>query len=228
MKRLLSVPVLVFLLGISAFAGSCVLGSGCSKSDDPKRVVPPPVVQDRSSPEAVLLSLRDAYLNREAADYESLLAVDFQFYFSEEDQQIAEKLVREQEVTVHQNMFGSQLVNNIALGFTPGDLILDEGKSDPRQPGQFLWTILMTNVDLQLRTRDNQGQTMTYRVEDAIEQFWFRQEERVEPGSGNAIWTIVEWKELTQLNPGDQSAGSRAASSEATSWGQIKSMFRSK
>jgi hypothetical protein len=151
--------------------------------------------------------------------------VDFQFYFSEEDQQIAEKLVRTEEVTVHQNMFASPQVEGITLEFTLDDPVLDEGKPDPARPGEHLWTVLMTNVDLNLRTHYGQGGHITYKMENGIEQFWFRQEDRVAPGSGNAIWTIVEWKELTQNYPDDRGAAGGAAAVQSASWGRIKALF---
>jgi hypothetical protein len=191
-------------LATAATAAAATL-SGCpfaTKTGD-GIIDPHPIVtyEPRTSPQNLLLNLKKAYNLRETAPYESLLATDFEFYFSEEDQQIAEKLTRDQEIDTHRNMCTSAQVDDISLEFPMAEAILDENKPDPKYPDRNLWTIVLTNVDLVLRTKDNQGQSMTYKLEDGIEQFWFREESWLDPKTGKNIWTIVQWKELTQLNP---------------------------
>ncbi len=190
------------ILALAALAAAGVaLMSGCPFSTDPKDPPPPedPYLP-RTSAANLLLNLKTAYLLREVAPYESLLARDFEFYFSEEDQSIAEKLTRDEEISIHRNMFGSDEVQNITLSFTTGDLTEDVNKPDPRYPDRNLWTITLTNVDLTLRVV-NEGQTTTYELQDGIEQYWFREEAWTDRKTGDKIWTIVQWKELTDLIP---------------------------
>jgi hypothetical protein len=217
------IPVLGFALLALGLPGVTLLASGCADSDQPTRVGPP--VPDRSSPQAVLASLREAYLNREIPDYESLLAVDFEFYFSEEDVQIAEKFTREEDLQAHGWMFQCESVEYVSLEFTMGELTLDPTKPDPARPGGFLWTITITNVDVTVRCHNDQGQPITYRHDDGADQFWFRQEERLEPGTDEPIWLIVGWKELTGLSPDGQSDAGGNGPPASPTWGQIKSVF---
>lgn len=213
-------------LGLLALGclGLLVSGLSCSDDDPPTRHESPPAVPDRSSPQAALASLREAYLNRRAADYDSLLAADFVFYFSEEDLWIAEKYTRSEEVEVHRNMFGSADVQNIALSFTLGEPAPDAGRPDTLGANPHLWTVLMTNADVELR-RTEGGEYKTYRVDNAVERFWFRREQRLTPGTGQPIWTIVEWRELPKDGPdkGGTCGGTRVADS---TWGRIKSLYR--
>jgi len=209
-----------FALG---FLGSLMHGLGCSDDDSPTRHESPPAIPDRSSPEAVLTSLREAYLNRQANDYDSLLAADFEFHFCEEDYQIAQKLTRSEEMQVHRNMFGSTEVQNLALSFTLGEPAPDASRPDTLGVNAHLWTVRMVNTDLELR-RTSEGGYMTYRVEDAVERFWFRREQRVTSGTGQPIWTIVEWREISvdDLIKGGTRGGAKVQDS---SWGRIKALF---
>jgi len=208
-----------------ALLGLLLAGLGCGDDDSPTGNTPPPVTLDRSSPQAVLASLREAYLNRRIADYDSLLAADFEFYFSEQDLQIAEKYLRSEEVDVHTNMFSSTDLLSIDLDFTLGELTQDESMPDTLGADEYLWTILMTNTDLELRRKEG-GQLKTYQLDDAVQRFWFRRENRMTPGTGRAIWTIVEWRELWEhdLDKGSTWGG---AWTEDSTWGQIKSLYRS-
>jgi hypothetical protein len=210
----------VWSCGILAAAVLCLV-AGCDDSTKPKDEDTGPTYQARTSPQNLLANLKLAYEERELTPYDSLLATEFEFYFSEEDQRIAEKLTRNEEITVHENMFSSTQVEDITLTFSLGDLALDTNEPDPAHPGQFLWTLTATNVDLVLRvTRD--GMTTFYDMEDGIEQFWFREESWTD-AHGNAIWMIVKWRELTDLIP---DGAARTMAVEEGSWGSIKSMFR--
>ncbi len=215
-------PVITSLVLVSACLGLLCCWPGCSDDDPPTRNTPSG--PDRSSPQALLAGLREAYLDRKIADYDSLLAADFEFYFSEEDQFIAEKFVRSEEIGVHRNMFGSADLLQISLDFTLGELTADQSMPDTLGVDEYLWTILMTNTDLELRRREG-GELMTYRLDNARERFWFRRESRVTPGGAQPIWTIVEWRELPKDGPdkGGTCGGTRVADS---TWGRIKSLYR--
>lgn len=189
-------PMRILTLAALAATGVTLL-SGCPFSTDPKPPdKPPSVYEPRTSPANLLKNLRTAYLLREAAQYESLLAKDFEFYFSEEDQHIAEKYTRDDEIGVHRRMFSSDEVQQLTLSFNASALTEDVNKPDPKYPDRNLWTITLTNVDLLLR-RTELGAPKTYELQEGIEQYWFRQESWIDPDSGQKIWTIVQWKELS-------------------------------
>ncbi len=204
------------LLGV----GMLALAAGCGDDAAKPAVIDDDPYEARTSPQNLIANLKVAYLERELAPYDSLLATDFEFLFSEEDQQIAEKLTRLEEMTVHQNMFSSDAVQTITLALTIGELTLDADEPDPANPGQFLWTLTVTNADLMLLVlRD--GLTTTFEMQDGIEQFWFRQVPWTD-SHGNPIWKIVKWRELTDMIP---DGAARPMPTEFNSWGQIKAMF---
>ncbi len=206
--------------GILAAAALCLV-AGCDNSTEPKRKDTGPAYLARTSPQNLLVNLKLACVNRDLAPYDSLLAAGFEFYFSAEDTSIAEKLNRSEEIAVHRNLCSSTKVESIALSFTLGDLTLDTDQPDPAHPGQFLWTLTATNVDLRLQVTED-GATKTYEMQDGVEQFWFREESWTD-AHGNAIWAIVKWKELTDLIP---DGAARTMAVELRSWGQIKAQFR--
>ncbi len=186
----------------AAMALAAFLLSGCpfSTNSNKKVVDPPPPIEykPRTSIENLLLNLEQAYVNREAAEYESLLAEDFEFYFSEEDQHIAVKLNRDDEIGVHQRMFSASEVQGIELSFSEGQIFEDDTTPDPKYPDRFLWTITLTNVDLKLHATNDQGVLVTHHLDNGVEQFWFREEAWTDPDTGDNIWTIVQWREFSQ------------------------------
>jgi hypothetical protein len=172
-------------------------------------------LRPRTSPQNLLYNLHGAYEHRFAAPYESLLAVDFLFLFCENDQSIADHFDRDDEVTAHQDMFSSLEVQSVQLDFALGELTEDVNMPDPKYPDRNLWTLMMTNVDLELRCWD-----MTYPLEDGIEQFWFREESWTDPHTGLPAWTIVRWQEQ---NP-PEFAGRTPVM--PVTWGGIKALYR--
>ncbi len=212
--------VRVWAFGILAAAALWGI-SGCEQSTEAPAIEYPSPYLARTSPQNLLANLRLAYVNRDLAAYDSLLATDFAFYFSEEDQAIAEKLTRSEELTVHGNICSSTHVESIALSFTLGDLTLDTDQPDLAHPGQFLWTLTATNVDLRLQVIQD-GEMTTYEMQDGVEQFWFREESWTD-AHGHKIWTIVKWRELTDLIP---DGAARTMAVELTSWGQLKDLYR--
>jgi hypothetical protein len=223
-RYLLPIPVLFFVLAILGLAALCFMDSGCARSDEPTRVVPS--APDRSTPQAVLASLREAYVNRQIDAFESLLATDCEFYSSEEDQSIAERNSWPDEVTIHRNMFECEGVESIALTFELGEPWEEQYCPDPLHPSEFLWGMFVTNVDLEVRLRDNESHTVTYRLEDGVAIFWLRQDDQPNPGTGDPIWQIVQWRELTDVEPPDKGGVHKAVGAIPASWGQIKALFR--
>ena len=202
-------------------AAALGLAAGCDNSTEPKHKDTGPAYLARTSPLNLLENLRLAYVNRDLVGYDSLLATGFEFYFSAEDQYIAEKFTRIEELAVHGSMCSSTQVESVTVSFIVGALTLDTGEPDPENPGQFLWTLTATNADLVLRVNHG-GQPAIYEVQAGIEQFWFREESWTD-ARGNPIWTIVKWRELSELVPGGPA---RPMPGHHSSWGEIKLLFR--
>lgn len=193
-------PDLLSLL--SLLAAILLAGHGCSTDRGAFRPTALGAESlDRSSPAAVLASLQRAYTERSAADYESLLAVDFKFYFCERDAQLGAMLTREQEAAIHRRMFASEEVLELRLDFSAGAAEPDEARLDPLVADRNLWTATLSAVDLLLVRQPPSGPPIAMQVRDGVEQFWFRREERAEPDTGEPIWTIVEWREICPVVP---------------------------
>ena len=220
-RRTLPAPWLVLAFFVLGLFGLASHGIGCSDSDSPTKITHPPDAPDRSTPQAVLQRLREAWVNLEADDYDLLLAADFTFYFSEDDYTIGYSYTRQQEMEAFQGMCNSPNVDKIILSFVLSEPSLDQNKPDPERPGEFLRTVLMTNTRLELFT-----QNFTYLLENAVERFWFREETPEVPGTSDAIWKIVEWKEVDQPHPGATGCAAGGGSIKNTTWGSIKSMFK--
>jgi hypothetical protein len=142
----------------------------------------------RTSPENVLENLKRCYKQREVAEYESLLAQDFTFQPSEEDDEIPDQWGRNQEIAIHTNMFDAELVQTLSLGFDVGVRVFDTTDQ--------LWTIMVTNVDLNLFGMTPHLQTpKEYSVVDGTCRFWFRQESWNAPGTSEKTWSIVKWED---------------------------------
>jgi hypothetical protein len=145
----------------------------------------------RTSPENLLANLKMAYRERETAEYESLLAMDFTFVLAPEDAGqpgMPSQWGRNTEIGVHQRMFDADLVQSLSLDFVVGDRLFDEA-------GQ-LWTITITNVDLSLYGMTPDHPTpKNYQVLDGSSKFWFRQNNWTVPGTTDRIWSIVKWED---------------------------------
>ncbi len=190
-------PLRLVAVAALSVAAMAILG-GCPFMTKPEEKPPTPTVTylPRTSAENLLKNLKTAYVHRQAAPYESLLATDFEFFFAEEDQHIAEKYTRADEVEVNQNMCNSSDVDYVQLDFSVGDLLPDPTKADPKYPDRNLWKLTATNVDLELRRREG-GDSKTYQLQNGIQNFWFREESWVDPKNGLKVWTIVQWQEVT-------------------------------
>ena len=195
MKRL--IQVLTSSLCVFVLAGLV----GCPFSTDPSETDPvpvPPKFLSRTSPKNLLENLKASYEERDIAEYDSLLARDFTFFLSPDDQHIEERFDRQQEIGVHENMFDGELVQDLRLTFDPvheSNIVLDEEKSTP---DDTWYTTVITNVDLYLfgATPGHPDEpAQGYQMENGQEQFWFRKTGWTD-AEGDSIWTIVEWEEI--------------------------------
>ena len=190
-------------------------------------VVPPggpPTYLSRGAPENLLENLKIAYEKRDAPAFWAQLAEDYEFIFSDIDQQDpdvpADPLDRSTEVGVHERMFDGDLVSilNLEFEFAPAALEADLGLSTPTDT---LWTLLVTNVDLLLygATPQHPNEPEALELEDGVAQFWFRKSDQLDPYSGELAWEIVRCKE-------HNFGGGGGKPTNGDTWGSIKALFR--
>jgi hypothetical protein len=165
---------------------------GCPFSpDDAPPIIPEPKFLPRTSPENLLANLMTSYRERETAEYESLLALNFTFVLSPVDAGqpgMPSQWGRNTEIGVHQRMFDADLVQTLALDFAVGARVFDETDQ--------LWTITITNVDLSLYGMTPDFPTpKQYRVLGGSSKFWFQQNDWTAPGTSDRIWSIVKWED---------------------------------
>jgi ketosteroid isomerase-like protein len=174
----------------------------------------------RTSPENLLRNLLKAYELRDVAEFDSLLDRDFVFFFSEEDQDIGERLERSEEIPIHDAMFGPDYIQNLTLSYHVDGITLDEERTTP---ADSVWVATLSNVDLYLYGKTPQfpyEDPRAYEMENGAERFWFHRTSWTDPYMGEPIWTIVEWLE----GPGWHNPGALPAS-DATTWGAMKALF---
>jgi hypothetical protein len=178
----------------------------------------PPAFLPRTSPANLLHNLQRAYERRNVAEYESLLAKDFTFVLSAEDQQypgMPDSWERGPEVQIHTHMFDAGLVQTLTLTFVPADSVWN--------PADGMYTVLMSNVNLYLlgATPAHPGDVKEYRMANGWEKFWFRKNGWTVPGKADSVWTIVKWQDSPT---GGLTARGSALGVEVT-WGAIKALF---
>jgi hypothetical protein len=175
--------VLVTVLGIV----------GCPFTPDPNPPVPPtPTFLARTTPLNLLHNLKQAYKERNIAEYESLLALDFTFILSEEDRakpEMPDNWGRQPEITIHSNMFDSEMVQTLALDFNVGDVTWDAINA--------MYTVMIDNVNLYLlgSTPGHPNEVKPYTVSDSRSKFWFRKNPWTTGAAHDSIWTIVQWED---------------------------------
>jgi hypothetical protein len=199
-------PVLTVLWALAAFAG-------CGdKETDPGHHEQSPFLP-RTSASNVLHNLRQAYLDRNVAQYDSLLADDFTFVLSVEDQQkpdMPDNWTRDIEVAIHRHMFDPAMAQTLILAFDPADPVWDSADN--------MYAALISNVSLYLygSTPAHPTDVKEYRVTGGRGKFWFRKNGWLAPGTADSVWTVVKWQ--------DNPIGSRGTV-ESQTWGSIKALY---
>jgi hypothetical protein len=180
-----------------AFCFSLALGiCGCTLDNDGSHCPGPPAegFLPRTSPENLLENLKRAFNEREYAEYESLLAGDFTYYFSEEDQllpEIPESWEREQELEASRDLFNPACVPTLFLGFVYGDPCFDAEHFDG---ADSLWVVEVTDIDLEFSVIPGCPPAIPpywCRREDGKATFRFRRTKWFHE-NGQSIWTIQE------------------------------------
>ncbi len=202
---------LAMALCLAALAGSCSGDKG-TNSDGGDGGDEGPFLP-RTSARNLLRNLAAAYAERDSAAFDSLLARDFGFFESEEDQEIGARWTLQNEHDAHARMFGSEDVLTLTLSFNLGTVVLDEERTTI---DDSVYVSIISNVNLLLYglTPAFPDEVDEYLVLGAREEFWFRKNGWTDPEDGQPVWTIVEWKSLEP-----------EASEEHYTWGEIKALF---
>lgn len=202
----------------------CVAGCSDETPTGPPIVPEVPVFKPPTSPENLLYNLKMAYQERDVDELAAVLADDFLFFFSEDDlQRFPDPYTRADEQVIHGAMFDPGWVRDLELDFHVGELTVDLGKTTA---GDTTWAAYLDQVELYLYganpqhpNEDPQG----WRLQDGISRFWFKKTQGVDPGTGDPIWEITEWREIDNKDGGLRSPTIMAA--ESSTWGEIKSLF---
>jgi hypothetical protein len=198
----------------------------CDRCTDPDDDAADLIFRPRTSPQNLLHNLLKAYQYREIAEVESLLADDFAFYFSDGDTSrpgIPESWDRIREIDAHEGMFDREFVQSLSMEFAVDSIVPDPEYANGEDS---VWVAGVNYLDLDLFgiPRSHPGEPpQYYKVEDSRAQFWFRRSSRIEPTTGEPIWTIIKCKETTTTNWLLRPL--RPCPAESTSWGVIKVLF---
>jgi len=207
-----------FLAGTAVCVVAAVAGCGHDhRVITDEELPPPPISLPRTSPANLLHNLKLAYERRNLAEYDSLLAEDFIFILSEEDQQkpdMPDLWRHDTEVQIHTRMFDTEYVQVLTLAYEIGDSTWDA------EEGKYAVVIQRVNLYLYGSTPGHPTDVKEYRISDSRSRFWFRRNGWLWPGTQDSVWTIVMWQD----NP-VRSREASAASSPAT-WGMLKAIYQ--
>jgi hypothetical protein len=202
---------------VVALCLAAVLG-GCTDKSTPTWSLPSPFLP-RTSPANLLHNLKMAYEKRDLAEYDSLLAKDFTFVLSAEDQGkpgMPDSWWRDQEIQIHTHLLDAGMVRTLTVDFGVADSVWD--------PAGEMYTVLISNVNLYLvgATPAHPGDVKEYRVTNGRSKFWFRKNGWTVPGKPDSVWTIVKWED----SPIDGMAARGSALVDPQTWGLLKALFR--
>jgi hypothetical protein len=212
----LAIPAMWRHLPELAAACGLVVLVGCS--DDVTPIVWPSPYLPRTSPANLLHNLQKAYEQRNIAEYDSLLAKDFIFMISREDQQnphFDDSWGKGEEVLIHTRMFDAEMVQTLTVAFVGAAAVWD--------PADSMYTVVISNVNLLLygSTPAHPIDVKEYRVVNGRAKFWFRKNGWAASPKPDSIWTIVKWEDDAFA----RRAGGHPPVSEEQSWGSIKALF---
>ncbi len=214
--RRLAVFVLlaVFLTGLSGCWNPFAPDGGDTKPRDPADY------HDRLSPEDVVHNLQTAYEWMDAGEYLDCLSEDFVFYPNEEDStndpNIPEFWYKDEETTVHNNMFSDDGgVESISLTLTNARMETLPGQ-DPIDPLDDI-IIYQEGVDLQVNVYGG----MTY-LATAPSEYRFRVDSDQEGENGEIWWEIFEWYDILEDK---KLASNQDPDVERVTLSELKSMF---
>jgi hypothetical protein len=148
---------------------------------------------------------------RDIAEYESLLAKNFEFVLSREDQQkpdLPDSWGREIEVQLHRRMLDAEYVQTLTLEFTVGDLEWD--------PAFGMLTLLARRVSVYIygSTPGHPTEVSVNQVRDSCSRLWFVRNRWTTGSRQDSVWTIVRWE--------DQPVADSCSVAGSFSWGALK------
>ncbi len=202
MKRLGSLASVLCVVSVFAV-------SGCS-DDEPTQ---PTGYLDQSSPEAVVTTLTESWLRKDAEVYGKLLRHDYRFEFQEVDQiDIGfEFLTLEQDLAATKGLFTASDIGDITLMFVHGDAV---PSTDPGFPDAMHIRVNPAGLEV-LRLPDT-----TLLVAGDIQDL-FLAKGIAEEGENPELWYLVEWRDI----PGPRRAGELpGAAVEQPTIGGIKAL----
>ena len=179
---------------------------------------------DRSAPdfsvaqcaaESLFAALQSAYVRKDLDAYAGLFSADFAFVFYPPDWQNPNDPTPVQwglaeELTAHDHLFHSELVDRIALTFQVGRAV----PSWVDYPGT--WKVDMTRVNLRVFTRRQDGTPWVYGVPNGNAVFYLKP---VDTGGQGRAWRIWRWEDQAL----DGLGGTRFV--EMMSWGRLKNLY---
>lgn len=196
MKAFGRFSILLSLLGILLFITGCPFSTEGGGPDP----IDPPEVEDfkpRTSPENLLHNLKQAYEFRNIIQYDSLIAENFLFYFSEDDQQsFPDPYDWQAEHDSHERMFDPEWVQDLELEFHVGAVEIDTLRTSE---GDTLWVTTVDQVELYLFGSNPQhpnDDPQGWRLQDGIQKYWFQKQTWTDASTGANIWKIIEWREI--------------------------------
>ena len=215
------------LAGLMAVAVFALLMTGCSESTggDPD---PDPYLA-RTSPDNVLNNFQVAWRTRNIGRYSQLLAEDYRFYFDNETRThmgLPPYWTTAEESTQVGNLFNSQQVAGIYIA-----LKWPLGTAHPAtEPGRENWVYLdvldvLLEVDLTPTTDLPEG--VTLQVDDQKQRYYFRRGKTEPAAPGDTLFYLTEWRDYGSGSGYLSNSGvSRPTTSESSTWGGIKAIFR--
>lgn len=184
--RLRQATLLAILPLLAAFVTGCPFAPGKQK---PK----PPVSKylEQTNAPNCLANLRQAYIDRDIDEYLKLFSNDFTFVFNPADVESPVNPTPSQwglpeERTSTDNMFRDEKLNTIELSFIPGE----PAGSNEEFPES--WKVEMTDINLTLDTRAEDGSPLKQMVTSGHCTFYFHTYPE-EPINGKPKWKIFRW-----------------------------------
>lgn len=182
----------------------------------------------RTAPENLIANVQRAYEDRDADAFEAQLADDYTFCFCWQDANaFGPSLSREEDIAIHTNMFGCELLYDLDVTLAIGEVSVDLERTTE---GDTLWTATTTEENLFIfagNPQDPNGDPQAWWIsEQSYEVFHFRRSGEIAPESDAPLWEIVAWAEQ---DPHGSRANKRfdPCPVERSSWGTIRMLFAS-
>jgi hypothetical protein len=193
----------------AAIAALVVVFAGCGDKETGPGNHEKPAYLPRTSAANLMHNLRQSVTDRDLAQYDSLLADDFVYVVSLEDQpkpDMPEEWGRESELSIVTRMFDPDSVQTLALDFVTGPVLWN--------PVHRLYMVPVSDESFRFRgfvPGRPDGPTEVHAT-GARAKLWFRKNGWFAPGTVDSVWTVVYWEETPP---------------EGDSWGTIRAAFDS-